>query len=146
VYTDQGNGALQASPLPWSASVARWRPPSSRTRRSQYDAAWAFACARRRNDVTRCSGVDKPPYVHTAHDVIHKTGSRQRVVTLPVEDHTEHHGQTRQWRMYQTSVRCCPLVGQFEYSPRCQINATPVELGLLCNEDVDGINTSDCFS
>ena len=40
-----------------SSSLGR-RPPSSRTRRNQYDAAGALACARRRNGVTRCNGID----------------------------------------------------------------------------------------
>ena len=39
-------------------SVYSRRPPSSRTRRNQHHAAGALACARRRNDVTRCNGID----------------------------------------------------------------------------------------
>ena len=36
------------------------RPPSSRTRHGQYDAAGALVRARRHNDVTRCNGIDMP--------------------------------------------------------------------------------------
>jgi len=39
-------------------------------------AAEALACARRRNDVTRCSGIDMPPRgpFLCEYDVVHKTG------------------------------------------------------------------------
>jgi len=45
----------------WHRSLARRRPPLSRTRRIQYDAAAAsvVVCARRRNDVTRYSDIDR---------------------------------------------------------------------------------------
>jgi len=33
-----------------------------RTRRNRYDTARALASARRRNDVSRCNGIDMPPY------------------------------------------------------------------------------------
>ena len=36
--------------------------PSSGIRRNQDDAAGTLACARRHNDVTRCNGIDMPPY------------------------------------------------------------------------------------
>ena len=36
------------------------RPPSSRTRCNQHDAAGALACAQ--HDVTCCKGIDMPPY------------------------------------------------------------------------------------
>ena len=39
---------------------ASWSP-SSWSRHSQCDASGALACARRRNDVTRCNGIDVPP-------------------------------------------------------------------------------------
>ena len=38
--------------------VQSWRPPASRTRRNQCEAAGALTCARRRSDVTRCNGID----------------------------------------------------------------------------------------
>ena len=47
------------------------RPPSSRIRRNQYDAAGALGCARRRSDVTRFS--DMPLYgLLWKYDIIHK--------------------------------------------------------------------------
>jgi len=61
----QNSRALHA-PLP--APLAQWTrlvaTPAVvyRTRRNQYDAAGALACARRRSDVTRCNGIDVPPY------------------------------------------------------------------------------------
>jgi len=52
------------------------RPPSStvyRTRRDHCDAAGALACARRRNDATRCNGIDMAHMCN--YDVIRKTRS-----------------------------------------------------------------------
>jgi len=52
------------------------RPPSStvyRTRRNHCDAAGALACARRRNDATRCNGIDMAHMCN--YDVIRKTRS-----------------------------------------------------------------------
>jgi len=45
------------------------RQPSSRTRRNQYDATGVLACARRRNDVTRCKGTDTYPCANTTSSV-----------------------------------------------------------------------------
>jgi len=59
-----GDDALQAPPRhPFHDELVKSRrSPSSRTRRNQYHAAGALACARRRNNVTRCNGVHLPPY------------------------------------------------------------------------------------
>ena len=56
---EQGNGASQPS-LPAALNdklVWSRRPPSSTTRRNQYDAAGALARARRRGDVTRYNSI-----------------------------------------------------------------------------------------
>ena len=61
--------------------IARVLPQS---RRKQYDAAGASACARRRNDVTRCNGIGTPTYgplrANTTSSVkpeVHKTVSQR---------------------------------------------------------------------
>ena len=54
-YAPSGRHPLHDG-LVWSR-----RPPSSRTRRNQYDAAGVFACAQRRNDFTLCNGIDMSP-------------------------------------------------------------------------------------
>jgi len=66
-----GNGALQAPPghPAIDGLVNCRRPPSSRTRRNQYDATGVLACARRRNDVTRCKGTDTYPCANTTSSV-----------------------------------------------------------------------------
>jgi len=57
------NVALQAPPQAgtlftmYPSSLDR-RPLSSTTARNRYDAAAALACAQRRDDVTRCNGID----------------------------------------------------------------------------------------
>ena len=62
--TQQGNGALQTPPPSPPARRARLvsAPISCRIRCSRYDAAGASASARQHNDVTRCNGIDVPPY------------------------------------------------------------------------------------
>jgi len=63
--------------------TARCRhPPSSRTRRSQYDKAKTLACARRRNDVTRCNGIDMPPYDVLCANMTSSTKSEVHNVSL----------------------------------------------------------------
>ena len=66
---EQCNGELQAPPRhPFhDGLVQSRRPPSSRTRRNQYDAVGALACVRRRSDVTRRNGIEMSPY--TTHYV-----------------------------------------------------------------------------
>jgi len=63
--------------------TARCRhPPSSRTRRSQYDKAKTLACARRRNDVTRCNGIDMPSYDVLCANMTSSTKSEVHNVSL----------------------------------------------------------------
>jgi len=58
--TKQGSGSEQTPP-PAAGTPCTMYPPSPRTRRNQYDAAAVLyiACTRRRNDVTRRSGIDR---------------------------------------------------------------------------------------
>jgi len=66
------------------------RPPSSRIRGNQYDAAGALDCARRRNDVTRCNAIDMPPYgplcanlTSSAQPEVHIVSQRLQGTTEP---------------------------------------------------------------
>jgi len=61
-----------------------------RTRRNQYAAAGALACARRRGDVTRCNGIRYASMwrIVCKYDVDYKIGSTQHIVTPPEKDRT----------------------------------------------------------
>jgi len=52
---------LHAPPPPPPAQWTRLISATT-TRRNQYDGAGALAFARRRSDVTRCNGIETPPY------------------------------------------------------------------------------------
>ena len=52
------DSAPGSTPCTMDSSSLDRRPPSSRTRRNQYDAAEVLACAQLRNEVTRCNGID----------------------------------------------------------------------------------------
>ena len=91
----EGNGALQASPPVPLARRSRLTLQSRRslswTRRSQYDAAEAFSCARRCSNVTRCvidrrasvwpvmSSVIKPEVNNISQRRQRRTEPRQKV-------------------------------------------------------------------
>ena len=85
-YTRYWCIACSALGTPCTKHLSSLMRPPLKARRHLYDTAGAFACARRRNDVTHCNGVEMPPYGALSANMT--SSIKPEIHTLPEGDRT----------------------------------------------------------